>query len=65
MIRYYLNGGKRLDVINDINVLKNEAKLQEIIWIDMLTPTISEIRTVEKLFNMKFPTKQESEEIEI
>ncbi|MDR2341638.1 MAG: magnesium/cobalt transporter CorA [Campylobacteraceae bacterium] len=65
MIRYYLKGGKRLDVISDINMLKNDAKLQNIIWIDMLTPTLSEIRTVEKLFNMEFPTKQESEEIEI
>ncbi|MDR0761861.1 MAG: magnesium/cobalt transporter CorA [Campylobacteraceae bacterium] len=65
MIRYYLKGGKRLDVINDISILKNDVKLQNIIWIDMLTPTLSEIRTVEKLFNMKFPTKQESEEIEI
>ncbi|MDR2080468.1 MAG: magnesium/cobalt transporter CorA [Campylobacteraceae bacterium] len=65
MVRYYLKGGRRLDVMNDISMLKDDAKSQNIIWIDMLTPTISEIRTIEKLFNMEFPTKQESEEIEI
>ncbi|MDR0408628.1 MAG: magnesium/cobalt transporter CorA [Campylobacteraceae bacterium] len=65
MIRYYVKDGNRLEIINDINVLKKDVKLQNIIWIDMLTPTTSEVRAVEKLFNMKFPTKQESEEIEI
>ncbi|MDR1285798.1 MAG: magnesium/cobalt transporter CorA [Campylobacteraceae bacterium] len=65
MIRYYVKDGNRLDIINDINMLKKDVTLQNIIWIDMLTPTINEIRAVEKLFNMKFPTKQESEEIEI
>ncbi|MDR3346308.1 MAG: magnesium/cobalt transporter CorA, partial [Campylobacteraceae bacterium] len=65
MIRYYLKDGNRLESVSDIGALKNDVRLQNIIWIDMLTPTISEIRAVEKLFNMKFPTKQESEEIEI
>jgi magnesium transporter len=65
VIRYYLKGGKRLDVMNDISILKNDAQLQNVIWLDMLTPTISEVRAIEKLFNMEFPTKQESEEIEI
>ncbi|MDR2100896.1 MAG: magnesium/cobalt transporter CorA [Campylobacteraceae bacterium] len=65
MVRYYLKGGKRLDVMNDISMLKDDARLQNVIWIDMLTPTISEIRAIEKLFSMEFPTKQESEEIEI
>ncbi|MDR1460070.1 MAG: magnesium/cobalt transporter CorA [Campylobacteraceae bacterium] len=65
MIRYYVKDGNRLGSISDIGALKKDVKLQNIIWIDMLTPTINEIRAVEKLFNMKFPTKQESEEIEI
>ncbi|MDR1976617.1 MAG: magnesium/cobalt transporter CorA [Campylobacteraceae bacterium] len=65
MIKYYLHGGLRLEALDNISELNKDERLRDIIWIDMLTPTISEIRTVEKLFDMKFPTKQESEEIEI
>jgi magnesium transporter len=64
MVKYYSQDGNRLEPVN-IKTLKNDLKLQNIIWIDMLTPTTEEIRAVEKAFDMKFPTKQESEEIEI
>lgn len=36
-----------------------------VLWIDMLSPTLEEIRWVEKNFEVEFPTKAESEEIEI
>ncbi len=31
----------------------------------MISPSIEEVKTVESIFNIKFPTKQESEEIEL
>ncbi|MFV0481172.1 MAG: CorA family divalent cation transporter, partial [Campylobacteraceae bacterium] len=65
MVRYYVKKPHRLEVINSIEELADDAKIKNIIWIDMLTPTIEEIKLVEQLFSFKFPTKAESEEIEI
>ncbi|MFA6629752.1 MAG: magnesium/cobalt transporter CorA, partial [Sulfuricurvum sp.] len=39
--------------------------IEKVIWIDMLMPTYDEIVFIENTFNIKFPTKQETEEIEI
>ena len=65
MIRYYLKDGKNLQVAENIEELNEHPKLHSIIWIDMLMPTISEVKAVERLFDLEFPTKAESEEIEI
>jgi magnesium transporter len=63
MIRYYVKDGNRLEAVSDIKLLKEKVK--HTIWIDLLTPTKNEIKEIESLFDMKFPTKAESEEIEI
>jgi magnesium transporter len=39
--------------------------IDRVIWIDMLMPTHDEIIFIENTFGIKFPTKQETEEIEI
>jgi magnesium transporter len=57
--------GNRLNVIEGIEFFDSNEDKNSVIWIDMLLPTIDEIRAVENLFDMKFPTKQESEEIEL
>ncbi|WP_442765779.1 CorA family divalent cation transporter [Sulfurospirillum cavolei] len=43
----------------------NEDKKSKVVWLDMLLPTSEEIVFVEHTFGIDFPTKQESEEIEI
>ena len=65
MINCYVKKGNRLTVIEGIVFLDSTEDKNSVIWIDMLLPTIDEIRAVENLFDMKFPTKQESEEIEL
>jgi magnesium transporter len=57
--------GNRLNVVEGVEFLDTAEDKNSVIWIDMLLPTIDEIRAVENLFDMKFPTKQESEEIEL
>ena len=65
MISCYMKKGNRLNVVEGVEFLDTAEDKNSVIWIDMLLPTIDEIRAVENLFDMKFPTKQESEEIEL
>lgn len=65
MINCYIKIGNRLNVVEGIESLVSNEDKNSVIWIDMLLPTIEEIRAVEKMFDMNFPTKQESEEIEL
>ena len=65
MINCYIKIGNRLNVVEGIESLESNEDKNSVIWIDMLLPTIEEIRAVEKMFDMNFPTKQESEEIEL
>ena len=48
-----------------MEIIENIEDKSSVIWIDMLLPTTAEVKAVEELFDMKFPTKQESEEIEL
>lgn len=65
MINCYLKKGNKLTVVEGIEFLDTNEDKNSVIWIDMLLPTIDEIKAVEHMFDMKFPTKQESEEIEL
>ena len=68
MISCYIKKGNKLNVLEGVESLEslesNDDK-NNVIWIDMLLPTIEEIRAVENMFDMQFPTKQETEEIEL
>lgn len=65
MISYYIKDGKNLQIVENIEELNEHPRLHDIIWIDLLTPTLSEVKAVERLFDLEFPTKAESEEIEV
>lgn len=65
LINCYIKIGNRLNVVEGIESLESNEDKNSVIWIDMLLPTIEEIRAVENMFDMHFPTKQESEEIEL
>ena len=65
MISCYIKKGNKLFVVEGVDSIASSEDKNSVIWIDMLLPTIEEIRAVEELFDMKFPTKQESEEIEL
>ncbi len=65
MINCYIKKGNKLNVIEGIEFLESNEDKNSVIWIDMLLPTIEEVRAVENMFDMQFPTKQETEEIEL
>ncbi|MBP1681705.1 MAG: divalent cation transport protein CorA [Proteobacteria bacterium] len=66
MIRCFFRNSNKLEVITDLSEFEdNEDKKSKVVWLDMLLPTSEEIVFVEKTFGIDFPTKQESEEIEI
>jgi len=66
MIRCFFKNSNKLEVITDLSEFEdNEDKKSKVVWLDMLLPTSEEIVFVEKTFGIDFPTKQESEEIEI
>ncbi len=62
MIRMYLKN-KREPL--GLESLPNLENLKDVLWIDMISPDMDVIKLVERSFNIIFPTKQESEEIEI
>ena len=65
MVNCYIKKGNRLNVIEGIEFLENSEDKNSVIWIDMLLPSIEEVRAVEEMFDIEFPTKQETEEIEL
>lgn len=66
MISFYLVSEQKLKIIKEVAFFEaNEHLKDSVVWIDMLFPTIDEKQTIESLFDVEFPTKQESEEIEI
>lgn len=65
MVKCFVKTGNRLEIIKNLEVLQESGKVKDVVWIDMLRPTRAEVRTVEGIFDIQFPTKQESEEIEI
>ncbi|WP_066407057.1 magnesium/cobalt transporter CorA [Aliarcobacter skirrowii] len=65
MISCYVRKGNRLSVIQGLEFLENIEDRKSVIWIDMFSPTLQEVKAVENIFTIEFPTKQESEEIEL
>lgn len=65
MINCYVKKQHRLTVVEGVEYLNDIEDRKSVIWIDMLFPTIEEVKAIEGIFNIEFPTKQESEEIEL
>ena len=65
MINCYIKKGNKLIIIEGVDSLDNIENKNDVIWIDMLLPTLEEVRAVETMFDIQFPTKQETEEIEL
>ncbi len=66
MVKCFLKISNRLQIIESLEPLESgRFHHEDVVWIDMLSPTTQEVRVVESLFELKFPTKAESEEIEI
>lgn len=66
MIRCFYQNSNKLEVITDLEAFGERSNsVDKVVWLDMLHPSREEITFVENTFGIDFPTKQESEEIEI
>lgn len=66
MVKLYSFLDSKLKIYElDQDTEKNLPQMGQIMWIDMLSPEPAEFNTVERLFEIEFPSKQETEEIEI
>jgi len=64
MIKCFIKNENAIALIDTMSDLDGDV-IDRVIWIDMLMPTHDEIIFIENTFGIKFPTKQETEEIEI
>ena len=48
MINCYIKKQHRLTVVEGVEYLNNIEDRKSVIWIDMFTPTLQEVKTVEK-----------------
>lgn len=64
MIKCYVRNENAIVLIDTMSELDGEI-IDKVVWVDMLVPTYDETIFIENTFNIKFPTKQETEEIEI
>ncbi|MDP3301833.1 MAG: magnesium/cobalt transporter CorA [Sulfuricurvum sp.] len=64
MIKCFVKNENAIALIDTMSELDGDV-IDRVIWIDMLMPTHDEIIFIENTFGIKFPTKQETEEIEI
>ncbi|MGE4266158.1 MAG: magnesium/cobalt transporter CorA [Deferribacterales bacterium] len=68
MVKIYTNINSRLKIFELSEYLENMEELEsdvDVLWIDMINPSIDDINTIAKSFEIEFPSKQETEEIEI
>ncbi len=66
MVSFYIVEDKKLKIIKELAYFEShEEMIDRVIWVDMLHPSVEEKQSVERLIDIVFPTKEESEEIEI
>ncbi|NWF66704.1 MAG: magnesium/cobalt transporter CorA [Campylobacterales bacterium] len=65
MIKFYVQDNSKIGIFDLEEIIENPPLKEKIIWVDMISPTISEIRYITTNYQVEFPTKQETEEIEI
>lgn len=62
MIRVFIREGFQIRILNE---LPEDIGRENILWVDLFSPTEEEKENVEKFFNLEIPTKQKMEEIEV
>ncbi len=65
MLRLFLKEKQGIKIENIEDFSKAISNKEDVLWIDLLLPTEEEIKWVEKNFYVEFPSKQETQEIEI
>jgi len=64
MIKFYLKKKGRISLYTQDSFETLPAK-EEILWIDITFPSQNDFKVIESEYNLEFPTRQESQEIEV
>ena len=62
MIRVFIKDSFQIRILNE---MPKDIERENILWVDLFSPTEEEKENVEKFFNLEIPTKQKMEEIEV
>ncbi len=62
MIRVFIRENFQIRILNE---MPKDIERENILWVDLFSPTEEEKENVEKFFNLEIPTKQKMEEIEV
>jgi len=65
MIRLFVRDKQNIVIQNIQDLSKSYPNPQRVLWIDMVSPTQEEMDWVAREFDVKFPSKKETQEIEI
>jgi len=65
MLRLFVKEKQGIKIENIEDFSKTFPNKEDVLWIDLLLPTEEEIKWVERNFHVEFPSKQETQEIEI
>ncbi|WP_457626264.1 magnesium/cobalt transporter CorA [Persephonella sp.] len=65
MIRLFVREKQSIKIVNVEDLSQKCENPQSVLWIDILSPSQQELDWVSKEFDVEFPSKQETQEIEI
>jgi magnesium transporter len=65
MLRLFIREKQNIKIETIEDTSKRCERKEDVLWIDLIIPTDEEIRWVEENFQVEFPSKQETQEIEI
>ncbi|HHG74161.1 MAG TPA: magnesium/cobalt transporter CorA [Persephonella sp.] len=65
MIRLFVREKQNIKIVNVEDLSQKWERTEDVLWVDIISPTDQELEWVSKEFEVEFPSKQETQEIEI
>ncbi|WP_293445173.1 magnesium/cobalt transporter CorA [Persephonella sp.] len=65
MIRLFVREKQNIKIVNVEDLSQKWERTEDVLWVDIISPTDMELEWVSKEFEVEFPSKQETQEIEI
>ena len=65
MIRLFVREKQNIKIVNVEDLSQKWERTEDVLWVDIISPTDLELEWVSKEFEVEFPSKQETQEIEI
>jgi len=65
MIRLFVREKQSIKIVNVEDLSQKWERTEDVLWVDIISPTDQELEWVSTEFEVEFPSKQETQEIEI